>query len=112
MADFLRSLSLPSYYDPLISVSYITFVAILGRGQTDRTSQRASGWPDLATEPGWRNEEGKREKERRREREDCGEKKVWTLKTNLSRFGEEEEEGGSNSAAKALTGPLTPSGWP
>ena len=39
-------------------------------------------------------------------------KKVWTLKTNLSRFGEEEEEGGSNGAAKALTEPLTPSDWP
>ena len=48
-------------------------------------------------------EEGKREKERRR----LAGKKVWTLKTNLSRSGEEEEEGGSKDAVKAPSGLLS-----
>ena len=111
-SEIARFSARPTYvpsttYAPLISVSYITFVAHIGKGTwTDRTSQRATGWPDLATEPGWRNETGNRGGKREKEREACGEK-VWTLKTNLSRSGEEEEEGGSKDAVKAPSGLLS-----
>ena len=86
LPDFLRALSLPATYlrSPYFRIIY-HIRSPYWEGDMDRptdpANERLAGWPDLATEPGWRNETGNRGgKEKRRDgergREPCGEKSL------------------------------------